>query len=117
MAVSGSRSIISPLLLFLGLLVPVIYFLDQNLHAQYVFEPAKLQEISQSAIAAHGNNTGALLRQITADLKAEYGDAIHDWTKEDWFFNNAGGAMVSHSPSPPYSTPPTTPSSSPHQPP
>jgi hypothetical protein len=95
MAVLGSRTIISPILLFLGLLVPLIYFLDQNIHTQYVFEPAKLQEISQSAIAAHGNNTEALLRQITTDLKAEYGDAIHDWTKEDWFFNNAGGAMVS----------------------
>jgi hypothetical protein len=115
MAASGSRSIISPFLLLLGLLVPVIYFLDQNLHTQYVFEPAKLQEISQSAIAVHGNNTEALLRQITTNLKAEYGDAIHDWTKQDWFFNNAGGAMVSHSPSPPYSTRPTTPSSPLHQ--
>jgi len=94
-------SVRSPRLLsLLALLIPLFYILDQRIHTQYIFSPTKLQEISQNAIAVHGNNTESLMRQITADLKAEYGNAIIDeWTKDDWFFNNAGGAMVSY-PSP-----------------
>ena len=78
-----------------GLLGPLFYVADSWIPSQYVFDPKKLQEISKNAISIHGNNTAPLLAQITRDLKAEYGDAINgDWTKEDWFFNNAGGAMV-----------------------
>lgn len=88
---------LSTRLLLGALLLPIFYFLDQNLHKAYIFDPAKLQQISQNAIAIHGNDTLPMMRQITADLKAEYGSAIVDWTKEDWFFNNAGGAMVSQS--------------------
>jgi len=91
----AASSLLSPSLLLLALLIPIFYLLDQNVHTQYIFDRYKLQEISQNAIAVHGNNTEPLMRQITADLKAEYGDAIHDWTNEDWFFNNAGGAMGS----------------------
>ena len=81
-------------LLFLALLLPLFYVLTQNLHTQYIFDPIKLQKISQKAIATHGNDTESLMRQITQDLKLEYGDAISDYSKKDWFFNNAGGAMV-----------------------
>ena len=80
-------------LLYMGL-QPLLPVVNQTLQNQYVFDPAKLQEISQKAIAIHGNNTESLMRRITWDLKEEYGDAISNWTREDWFFNNAGGAMV-----------------------
>jgi C-8 sterol isomerase len=84
-----------PLLLFFALLLPVVYFLDKNIHTQYVFDHVKLQEISQAAIAKHGNDTEPLMRQIHHDLRAEYGDAIvPSYSKEDWMWNNAGGAMV-----------------------
>jgi hypothetical protein len=81
-------------LLFGALLLPVFYLLDQYIHKQYIFDPVSLQQISQRAIEIHGNDTLPLLQQITADLKAEYGAAITEWSKNDWFFNNAGGAMV-----------------------
>ena len=86
-------------ILLTPLLIPVFFWADKNfLPTQYVFEPAKLQQISQNAIAMYGdggNQTEALLRQITSDLRKEYGDLINgDWGKDDWFFNNAGGAMV-----------------------
>ena len=84
--------------LLLGVIGPLIYLLDQRfLPSQYIFEPAKLQDISKRAIAQHGNSTNPepLLRQITRELREEYGDAIRgEWDREDWFFNNAGGAMV-----------------------
>ncbi|KKY21431.1 putative c-8 sterol isomerase [Phaeomoniella chlamydospora] len=81
--------------LILAVLAPLLYIIDSFLPTQYVFDPARLQEISRNAISIHGNNSEPLLRQITQDLKAEYGDAVVDWEKEDWFFNNAGGAMGS----------------------
>ena len=85
----------SPLLLLLALLFPLLYTLDKNIHHQYVFEPVKLQEISRVAIAQHGNDTESLMRQVHQDLRTEYGDAIiKDYAKEDWMWNNAGGAMV-----------------------
>ena len=84
-----------PFLLFLALLIPVFYILDKNIHRSYVFDPVKLQEISKAAIALHGNDTEALMRDVHRDLRLEYGDAIvPEYTKEDWFWNNAGGAMV-----------------------
>jgi C-8 sterol isomerase len=79
----------------LAVLGPLFYILDSYVYTQYVFDHKVLQQLSQKAIAAHGNNTEPLLRQLTVDLKAEYGDAIADWTEQDWFFNNAGGAMGS----------------------
>ena len=91
----AKTSPISPRLLFLALLIPIFYFLDKNIHTRYVFDPAKLQDISHTAIAQHGNDTEPLMRQIHRDLRAEYGDAIiPDYSKEDWMWNNAGGAMV-----------------------
>ena len=79
--------------LILAVLSPIVYVLDSNIHTQFIFDPVKLQQISQNAISIHGNATEPLLRQITHDLQAEYGDAVQDWTADDWFFNNAGGAM------------------------
>lgn len=79
----------------LAVLAPIFYFLDSHLHTQYVFSPEKLQELSKIAIAAHPNEADPtlLLRDLTKLLIAEYGDAVVDWTPQDWFFNNAGGAM------------------------
>lgn len=73
----------------------IFYFLDSYIHTQYIFSPTKLQELSKLAIAKHANEEDptALLEDLTKLLIAEYGDAISDWTSEDWFFNNAGGAM------------------------
>jgi C-8 sterol isomerase len=83
--------------LIIGLLSPILYLLDTHfIRAQFIFDPVKLQQISQSAISMHGSGSNAtepLLRQITQDLRAAYGDAVQDWTADDWFFNNAGGAM------------------------
>lgn len=91
------------MLLTLGLsiavLSPILYVLDSYyIPNQFIFSPTKLQQISQNAISihsssSHSNTTEALLRRITQDLRAEYGEAVQDWSGDDWFFNNAGGAM------------------------
>lgn len=77
------------------ILTPIFYFLDSQVHTQFVFSPAKLQELSREAIAKHKNEKDptALFNTLTKLLRAEYGDAVMQWTPNDWFFNNAGGAM------------------------
>ena len=76
------------------ILAPIFYTLDSYLHTQYIFDPHKLQQISQSAIHQHGNDTTKLLHVITETLRSEYGPgAVSAWDEDDWFFNNAGGAM------------------------
>lgn len=78
----------------LAVLVLFYAVADRYVSNFFVFDPKRLQEISQSVIAKHGNDTTALLRDLTSELQSEYGGAVVDWTKGDWFFNNAGGAMV-----------------------
>ncbi|KAL1296503.1 hypothetical protein AAFC00_000014 [Neodothiora populina] len=68
--------------------------LDSRLESFYIFEPTQLHELSQRAIAAHGNDTGAVVREIVHELSAA-GSAVspHVNLDEEWIFNNAGGAM------------------------
>ncbi|BFZ57785.1 C-8 sterol isomerase [Savitreella phatthalungensis] len=66
---------------------------DQYVDRLFVFDHAKLQELSRASISLHGNDTSALLTHLTRSLREEYGNAVVEWSKEDWFFNNAGGAM------------------------
>lgn len=103
----------TPLMLLFSLLIPIFYVLDKNiLHRQYVFDPVKLQAISQARIAQHGNDTESLMRDVHRDLRAEYGDAVvPEYSQEDWFWNNAGGAMVrlTHFPSSHFPQPPSEP--------
>ncbi|OLL24151.1 C-8 sterol isomerase erg2 [Neolecta irregularis DAH-3] len=59
----------------------------------FVFDPTKLSELSRAAVAAHGNDTHALLNTLVSSLKVEYGEAVQDIKDDEWIFNNAGNAM------------------------
>ncbi|RMD42836.1 hypothetical protein DV735_g2263, partial [Chaetothyriales sp. CBS 134920] len=110
----GSILLSPKFLLPLSILAPILYQADKTwLPKQYVFSPETLQAISQTAIAAHtcsainsndsstttnlSTSTSTLLSTIHTALRAEYGDAITakplTESADDWFFNNAGGAM------------------------
>ncbi|KAF9498642.1 C-8 sterol isomerase [Pleurotus eryngii] len=61
----------------------------------YVFEPSKLHALAQDAIAAHPDDTGAMVHHIVSNLTAEYPSSqirINP-NEREWVFNNAGGAM------------------------
>ncbi|TGZ85481.1 C-8 sterol isomerase [Ascodesmis nigricans] len=77
------------------LVVPVIlYCLDALLPRAYIFDPARLQELSKESIAAANGNTTVLFEHLTDSLRKEYGEKhINKLDKDAWFFNNAGGAM------------------------
>lgn len=72
------------------LLVPILalcYFLDSHLPKFYIFDPARLQELSQAAIAAHPDNATLLIHTLAESLQKEYGSKhVNTLSSEDWFF-------------------------------
>ncbi|KAH9901907.1 C-8 sterol isomerase [Xylariomycetidae sp. FL2044] len=84
----------------LGLLYPVYLALERNLERFYIFELDHLHDLSRRAVAAHGggngsNDTAAIVRDIVAELHALHPDHVNPnhHLADEWFFNNAGGAM------------------------
>jgi C-8 sterol isomerase len=59
----------------------------------YIFTPEKLHALALTSIEAHGNDTRALVANIVSTLRADESIAPYMSTKEEWMFNNAGGAM------------------------
>ena len=76
-----------------GVLAPVYYLLDQNLERFYVFKLDQLEDVSQRGIAAHGNDTRAIVQFIVDELAGQATVSSYVNRDEDWMFNNAGGAM------------------------
>lgn len=75
---------------FLILLPIFLYVFDSILPNLYIFDPVKLQELSQSAIAKHGGpggNATLLLEDLVENLRLEYGDKhVNSLNKDKWFF-------------------------------
>lgn len=78
--------------LVLALLSAVYYYLDAHLEWFYIFTPAQLHELSQRAIAAHGNDTRSVVSLIVGELSEKLPGGYVN-LDEEWIFNNAGGAM------------------------
>ena len=89
---SRSPSTLSLLALLLAAFASLFYYLDQHLEQFYVFEPGHLHDLSQRAIAAHGNDTRAVVGFIVSELEDKVGANYLNFD-EEWVFNNAGGAM------------------------
>jgi C-8 sterol isomerase len=90
-----SSGAISPLLMVLGLLTAmlsgIVYFMEQNLDRFYVFQTDHLHDLAKRSIAQHGNNTREIVKYIVSELSETHPEYVN--VKEDWVFNNAGGAM------------------------
>lgn len=70
----------------------LFYYLDSHLEWFYIFTPEQLHDLSLRAIAAHGNDTKAIVSYIVSELSEKLpGGYIN--LDEEWIFNNAGGAM------------------------
>jgi C-8 sterol isomerase len=76
----------------LAVLAGLYNYLDARLERFYIFEPSQLHDLSQRAIAAHGNDTRAVVNYIVSELE-EKTPGSHLNKDEEWVFNNAGGAM------------------------
>ncbi|CAO3651342.1 unnamed protein product [Cunninghamella blakesleeana] len=66
---------------------------DQVKHNFYIFDQYELQRIAQKNIELYKNDTRLMINKIAEDLNEKYPGHIE--LKEDWVFNNAGGAMGS----------------------
>ncbi|KAL4928567.1 putative PP-loop ATPase superfamily protein [Aspergillus undulatus] len=84
----GLSFLIAVLALFTG----VYKFLDARLEQFYIFDHHHLHDLSQRAIAAHGNDTRAIVQYIVSELDEKVGSTNLNH-HEEWVFNNAGGAM------------------------
>lgn len=92
-AVRGrGTSTLTILALAIAAFAALFYYLDQHLDSFYIFEPAHLHDVSQRAIAAHGNDTRAVVKYIVSELDEKL-EGKHLNFDEEWVFNNAGGAM------------------------
>ena len=80
------------LAVLLALFSALYSFLDARLEQFYIFEPGHLHDLSQRAIAAHGNNTRGVVDFIVAELDQKVPSQYVN-KDEEWVFNNAGGAM------------------------
>ncbi|SCV03924.1 LAME_0H14334g1_1 [Lachancea meyersii CBS 8951] len=87
----------------LALIAAAWYAMEKALYTwlplNYVFEPQTLETIANRVIATHkslgeDSTTEALLKDVREELAEYYGDQyINKYVKEEWVFNNAGGAM------------------------
>ncbi|KAK9460200.1 ERG2/sigma1 receptor-like protein [Lipomyces oligophaga] len=82
---------------FLAIVLPVYFYIDTYvLPNLYIFDPEVLQQIVNDALAsAPTDNTTALFVDINQRMRDVYGETVIPFNTEDWFFNNAGGAMGS----------------------
>jgi hypothetical protein len=76
-----------------ALLIPALYVLDKNLEAFYIFQPDQLHDLAKRGIQAHGNDTKSIVRYIVEELSQQVSTQAYVNTREEWVFNNAGGAM------------------------
>ncbi|KAI1390977.1 ERG2 and sigma1 receptor-like protein [Hypoxylon trugodes] len=79
----------------IGLFFPIYYILERNLEKFYIFELDHLKDVSSRGIEKYGNDTGKIVEYIVAELHEKYPRHVNPkWNvPEEWFFNNAGGAM------------------------
>lgn len=78
---------------FLTVLLALFVGFDQIMHKFYIFDQNMLQQVALRNMELYGNDTHAMITNIAADLDKEYPGHIR--LKEEWVFNNAGGAMGS----------------------
>ncbi|KAK6221542.1 C-8 sterol isomerase [Pestalotiopsis sp. IQ-011] len=79
--------------ILVGILSAIVYLLDRNLESFYIFKTDHLHGLAKRGIAAHGNDTRAIVDYIVTELQEMYPDNVN--LNQEWFFNNHGGAMGS----------------------
>ncbi|KAG8806021.1 C-8 sterol isomerase, partial [Serendipita sp. 400] len=73
----------------------ICVFLDTIKDRWYILDPAHLHALQKDAIAQHGTNTAGIVDHIVRNLTETYGTQHINPKQDEWFWNNAGGAMGS----------------------
>ncbi|KAK3378506.1 ERG2/sigma1 receptor-like protein [Podospora didyma] len=79
--------------ILIGIFTPIVYIIEKNLDSLYIFNLDHLQDVTQRGIAAHANDTRAIVKYIVDELDSKTRLKSHINLDEEWVFNNAGGAM------------------------
>lgn len=87
-----SMRCLSLIAVFLALFSALYSYLDARLDQFYIFDQEHLHDLSQRAIATHGNDTRGVVDYIVAELDQKVPSQYVN-KEEQWVFNNAGGAM------------------------
>lgn len=89
-----------PILLLIGVVGYTLNLLFNTwLPTNYMFDPKTLNQICNTVLTKHDTtaedfSTEVLLQDIRDALASHYGDEyINKYVREEWVFNNAGGAM------------------------
>ncbi|GAW18904.1 hypothetical protein ANO14919_083870 [Xylariales sp. No.14919] len=92
----GLTRLLINIAIFLGVFTPVAMLLERNLESFYIFKMDELHDLAKRGIAAHGNDTGAIVNYIYNELAEKHPYHINTHRHDDpseWIINNAGGAM------------------------
>jgi C-8 sterol isomerase len=81
------------LIIAAAVVISIYTALNNRVDSFAIFDPGHLHSLAQKAIGLHGNNTRAIVTNIVGDLSANATLAPYLNLKEEWIFNNAGGAM------------------------
>ena len=84
---------VSILTITIALLSILYSHFNSRLDEFYIFDPSHLHDLSQRAIQTHGNDTAGVVDFIVSELDARPTSTGFINRKQEWFFNNAGGAM------------------------
>ena len=87
----GVGRLLAILGLLTALLSAVVMLIDNNLERFYVFQTDHLHDLAKRGIKAHGKNTREIVRYIVSELSEKHPEHVN--LREEWIFNNAGGAM------------------------
>jgi C-8 sterol isomerase len=91
----GLTRLLTIIAVVLGVFAPIVMLLERNLESFYIFRMDELHDLAQRGVKAHGNDTGAIVNYIVAELAERHPKHVnpkHD-VADEWVFNNAGGAM------------------------
>ncbi|KAI1305706.1 ERG2/sigma1 receptor-like protein [Xylaria venustula] len=93
---SGLTRLLTIIAVVIGVFAPLVMLLERNLESFYIFKMDELHDLAQRGVKAHGNDTGAIVNYIIAELAERHPrhiNAHHHDDADEWMFNNAGGAM------------------------
>ena len=75
----------------LVIFTPLVSLAERYHDSFCIFDDKELHELAQRAIAAHPEDTKAIVDFIVSDLHEKHPKNVN--LHQEWIFNNAGGAM------------------------